>query len=123
MTDIALYPGDRGTGKTTLILQQMSQAAAVGQSVAALVPTATRQRDFYYEMKLWDDTERSPIVVFTEANFQSSRGFRLDHIFIDDADLFLDNPIQMAEHFHPGVPLTVAYTPRQGFSLDTTLNI
>lgn len=111
MTDIALYPGGRGSGKTTKLMEQVFQASTVGQDVAVLVPNASRQRDIYRVMEDWDEDQR-PVLVFTAAAIQRTRGYRLDHIFIDDADLFEDNPIEMAEYYHPGVPLTVTYTPR-----------
>lgn len=116
MNDIALYPGGRRTGKTTMLVQQVRQAAIVGQDVAVMVPNASRQQDFYDEMRDWDEDQR-PVAVFTEAGIHRTRGYRFDHIFIDDADLFEDSPIEMAAYYHPGVPLTVTYTPFAGSSL------
>jgi thymidine kinase len=111
-TDIALYPGARGSGKTTFVMRQIRQAATVGQHVGLMVPHASLQRDAHEEIRSWGDDLR-PVPVFTESGVQRSRGYRFDHLFIDSADLFEDNPIEMAFYYHPGVPLTVSYTPRK----------
>jgi thymidine kinase len=118
MTDIALYPGDRGSGKTTMLMQQVWQAAHVGQTVLVVVPTGQRQLDLSREMKSWTGIMKMPWVV-CEPGIDRSRGLRPDCVFIDDADLFQDDPIKMLGHFQPGVPLTVTYTPWSGHVLDT----
>lgn len=110
MTDIAMFPGERGSGKTTLILEQARQSLYVGQSVAIITATASLQDRLYRLMVEWDEGHR-PVPVFTESTIQSSRGYRFDHIFIDDAEKFQDSSIDMVEHYHPGVPLTITYTP------------
>jgi thymidine kinase len=121
MTDITLYPGGRGSGKTTKLMEQVRQAATVGQSVAIVVHTRDRRSYLYLEMKDWDVLRKPE--VFSEVNLYTSRGLRLDHIFIDDADLFVDNPVEAMSHFHPGVPLTVTYTPPSRHALDMSANV
>jgi thymidine kinase len=110
MTDIALYPGDRGSGKTKMLIEQVRQSATVGQDVIVLVHSIQRRSDLYREINEWEDVLRRP-EVFAEVNFYTSRGLQPHGIFIDDANLFQENPIYVASRFHPGVPLTVTYTP------------
>lgn len=122
MTDIALYPGERGSGKTKLVMEQVHQASTVGQSVAIIVHSNARKSALYREVLDWEDVLRKP-EVFSEVNLYTSRGLRFDHIYIDEANLFLDNPVEMVTHFHPGVPLTVTYTPPTKHALDIRASV
>lgn len=118
MTDVTMYPGARGSGKTTLILEQVWQASFVGQSVAIFTANGTLRQRLERLMAEWGE-DHQPVPVFTESSIQRSRGYRFDHIFIDDADLFEDRSFDIVNHYHPGVPLTMAFTPRETRSLPT----
>lgn len=105
MMDATLYPRQRQAGKTKWLIDQTDEDVAEGKHVAIVVPTATHFRHADYELPGWVD-------VFTETSFRQARGYHYDHIYIEDADLFQDEPADLCARFDPRVPVTMTYTPR-----------
>lgn len=118
VSDVALYPGDRATGKTFFLLNQIKQSMLVGQSVAVLAATNHILRWIEREIRTWSEDEKflGSVYTFTEPTFYRSRGLRLDHIYVDNADLFEESPADYVSYTHPGVPFTMTYTPSKELS-------
>lgn len=99
-----LYSCGRGGGKTRWLIEQTEEAISRGERVAILVPASHFKRNADYEVPGW-------ATVYTEKDFLHARGCRYDHIYVDNADLFEDDPAEMCAWIAPGVPVTLTYTP------------
>lgn len=105
MMDVALYPSPRRGGKTAWLLAETDDDVAEDRHVAIVVPTAQHLRHADYAVLNW-------VTVYTETDFERSRGYNYDHIYIEDADLFQGEPADLCARFAPRVPVTMTYTPR-----------
>lgn len=106
MNNYSIYPGGRGFGKAYWMTAQVDEALARGEKVAVI--THSQQRRDHLANR---DLLGAPVSIFSERTFENSRGGSFDAIFVDDANLFHDSPVEMCAHFHPGVPATFTYTP------------
>lgn len=110
-TLIALYPGERGSGKTTLLMEQVFHCAEEGQKVLVVSATKHLDREVKRAAYVWDTEPHSLVHFTTESMLEHTRGLQPNHIFVDNADLFEESPVEYINHCHPGTPITLTYTP------------
>lgn len=103
---VDVYAAGRGGGKTTWLLQKVDEAIMEGLRVA-VVCHDQRRADHVQHHNL----RGSPTDVYSERSFEWSRGRLYDRIYVDEANLFHDNPVETSRQYHPGVPVTLTYTP------------
>lgn len=104
---VALYPTERGGGKTAWLIDQTDIDVSNNKHVAIVVPTHSHMRHAEYGVGGW-------VVVYTEKTFQYARGRLHDHIYVEDANLFENDPADLCSRIAPGVPVTMTYTPNRG---------
>lgn len=116
MTNYTVYQSARGGGKTHWIINQIAGLLVTADGpfeIALLVP---------FQNCLGEFTEWNiPVEIFTEATLDAMRGRRFDYIFVDNADLFRENPLELCARYAPGVPASFTYTPFVGSSLPKPL--
>lgn len=98
--NVHLYGAGRGGGKTTWLMQQVDDAVRRGDRVAVVV----HARPYTIDVTAEAD-------VYSEKTFDRARGRLYDCIFIDNADLFENDPAELCAQVAPGVPVTMTYTP------------
>lgn len=106
MNNYTIFQSGRGGGKTFWMLRQITEARAAGHKIAVFVPNR-QQRD--HLARHW--FSGAPIDVYDERSFDSSRGYTYGQIFVDNAEGFHDNPVELCRRFHPGVPASFTYSP------------
>lgn len=123
-----IFASGRGGGKTTQMMRWIDEALSRGEMVAVI----THSRDEQGRLaKLFLDsdvefhciTERSSLDdrgrlvdrpfadLFVERSMHLARGYRYDHAYVDNANLFEDDPTELVRQSLPGVPATFTYTP------------
>lgn len=127
MSNYTFFGAGRGGGKTTQMMRWIDEALSRGERVAVLVHSAEEQRRIA-QLFLDSDidvhlaTEQLPLGgcrylldrgyadVYSEATSESARGGCYDRMFVDNADLFRDDPIYLLRRLAPGVPATFTFT-------------
>lgn len=107
MNNYTLFATGRGGGKTHWLLQQISEAVNAGKSVALF----THDKRYSAHIARHFSLDRLPVDIYSERSFELARGHIYDAIYVDNAELFHDNPVEMCSRFFPGVPATFTYTP------------
>ncbi len=112
MDRYTVYQSARGGGKTNWIINQVGERYSFADDqlrIAVVVPIRKFARPF---------TElRIPLDVYTEVMLQRARGRRYDYVYVDNADLFQDDPLELCARYFPGTPASFTYTPLEGSSL------
>lgn len=112
MNQYTVYRAGRGEGKTTWIINQ----------IAGLLNTDDWSLDIALVVPAWNFTQEYlsryvPVAVYTEQTYHNARGRRYDMVFVDNADLFYENPLDICDEVAPGKPAFLTYTPFEGSSL------
>lgn len=110
---VEVYRAERGGGKTTWLVDQITDAVLEGKTVAVVVPAANH----YDVIARARRSLRKHYRIYTERTFRDSRGYRFDHIYVDDAGVFFEDPMELCAEVAPGVPVTMTYTPFEGSSI------
>lgn len=99
---IEVYRAERGGGKTNYILSQCSGLFMTEPDprILIVVPTQEQARAFVYV----------PIDLVWEENLDAVRGREYDYVFVDNADMFQRNPMNIAL-YAPGAKIVMTYTP------------
>lgn len=105
--NVHLYGAGRGGGKTMWLEQQIGEAVLRGDRVAVVVSTQP------YWIRPAEGAD-----IYSEKTFDRARGRIYDCIFIDNADLFENDPAELCTLVAPGVPVTMTYTPSDRSTLD-----
>lgn len=115
MYDVTLYPSGRGGGKTHWLVARIFESLNRGHHIAVVNPTMgilnNLERAIYGSAIQVDLSKGGWAQGFSEATLENSSGLRFDHIYIDNADRFMDNPAELCARLHPGTPVTMTVTP------------
>jgi hypothetical protein len=106
MDNYTVFSSARGGGKSSWIISQLAGRIATDDTVrryAILVPNWRHARIF--------EDHHVPVETFTESTIDSMRGMRFEHVYVDNADLFSDDPLDILQRVAPGTPATLTYTP------------
>lgn len=108
MNNITVYRAGRGEGKTSWIISQMSGLLSTADgplNIAIVVPSSS----LIYQFR----ERHVPVDIYTEATVLAGypRGRQYDYVFVDNADLFYENPLRIANETAPGKPAFLTYTP------------
>lgn len=111
MQDVILYRSPRGGGKTSFVLDQSIKDVIEGRDVAIVVPSFSSFDAIEYMLpNLFNG---GFVDIYSENTFQRARGRIYEHIYVDNADLFYEDPAELCWRTAPGVPVTMTYTPIQ----------
>lgn len=107
VSNYTIIPGARRSGKTSSIATSVAVDEANGLHVAVVVPHEVLEK----HMENYHLRNITAADVWTERSFQNARGFVYDKIYVDEANAFHDNPIELCMKVAPGVPAIFTYTP------------
>lgn len=129
MNNYTFYGAGRGGGKTTQMMRWVDEALSRGERVAVVVPIL-RMGDHILQRFLDSDIEIHVVAgesdfdvpyadLYSEATLDVARGMRYDCAFVDNADLFRDDPVWLMDRAIPGVPTTFTFTPSDPYDEDS----
>lgn len=108
MRDYTIYAGARRTGKTTWIITEIMSILEEDRNakIAIVFPHASMAQHAARQ-----DYANLPVEFFTERSFQLARGRDFDYVFVEEAQQFHDNPVELCAQVQTRSAASFTYTP------------